>query len=81
MSGTETDVSTYRFQGVVKHKETEARSGDLNESQAELKKNKLKPKTRFLTCWTSGKKTYKPPAASPSKGIKVNISEDNTDFT
>ena len=47
MSGTETDVSTYLFQGVVKHKETEATSGDLNESQAELKKNKQIVQVRF----------------------------------
>lgn len=40
MSGTETDVITYIFQGMVKHRETQARPGDLNESQAELKKNK-----------------------------------------
>ena len=47
MSGTETDVGIYLFQGVVKHKETKARSGDLNESQAELKKNNQIVQIRF----------------------------------
>lgn len=47
MSGTEADVGIYLFQGVVKHKETKARSGDLNESQAELKKNNQIVQIRF----------------------------------
>ena len=47
MSGTEADVGIDLFQGVVKHKETKARSGDLNESQAELKKNNQIVQIRF----------------------------------
>lgn len=47
MSGTETDVITYLFQGVVKHKETQARPGDLKASQAELKKNKQIVQIKF----------------------------------
>lgn len=47
MPGTETDVITYLFKGVVKHKETKARSGDLNESQAELKKNEQIVQIKF----------------------------------
>ena len=47
MSGTETDVGIYLFQGMVKHKETKARSGDLSESQAELKKNNQIVQIRF----------------------------------
>lgn len=51
------------------------------EASSGFYREKVKPKTRFLTCWASGKKTCAPPAGSASKGTNVNNWGHTKDFT